>query len=47
MCVCHDEDPKGDPSAEDSYVESLIGGRSTKGVLVDSQTGRLAEASWD
>jgi hypothetical protein len=47
MCVCNDESPEEDPFAENMYVGSLIGGMSTQGVLVDSQTGRLAEASWD
>jgi len=47
MCVCSDGGPEEGPLTEDTYFDSLIGGRSTQGVLVDAQTGRLAEASWD
>jgi hypothetical protein len=47
MCVCSDGGPKEGPLTEDTYFGSLIGGMSTQGVLVDAQTGRLAEASWD
>jgi hypothetical protein len=47
MCVCSDGGPMEDPLIEDTYSQSLIGGRSTEGVLVDFQEARMAEASWD
>jgi len=45
MCVCPVDTSTG--LGENIYVEGLIGGRDTDGVLVEFQTGRLAEATWD
>ncbi|CAK0872967.1 unnamed protein product [Prorocentrum cordatum] len=45
MCVC-----PGDASGgleDDEYIEGLLGGDNIGGVLVEFQTGRLAEATWD
>jgi len=50
MCVCPDEDSSEEPDtglAGDIYVEGLIGRENSDGVLVEFQTGRLAEATWD
>jgi len=46
MCVCPDEGPPA-RSEEGEYVQSLVGGRGAEGVVVELQTGRLAEATWD
>jgi hypothetical protein len=45
MCVCPDDTATGLDG--DVYVEGLVGGKDTGGVLVEFQTGRLAEATWD
>jgi hypothetical protein len=49
MCVCPDEDPseESDTGLGGEVYAELIGGRSTHGVLVEAQTGRFAEATWD
>jgi len=44
MCVCPGDTATGLDG--EVYVEGLIGGEGT-GVLVEFQTGRLAEATWD
>ncbi|CAK0880312.1 unnamed protein product [Prorocentrum cordatum] len=45
MCVCPGDTSGG--LAEDVFVEGLVGGDHNGGVLVEFQTGRLAEATWD
>merc|ERR1740120_196558 len=45
MCVCPDDTSTG--LGENVYVEGLVGGENSGGVLVEFQTGRLAEATWD
>ena len=45
MCVCSSDTATGLDG--DVYVEGLVGGQETGGVLVEFQTGRLAEATWD
>jgi len=45
MCVCP-SDTSGD-LADNVYVEGLASGGNVGGVLVEFQTGRLAEATWD
>merc|ERR1740120_619866 len=45
MCVCPDDTATGLDG--DVYVEGLVGGEGNGGVLVEFQTGRLAEATWD
>jgi len=45
MCVCPVETSTG--LGENVYVEGLLGLGDVDGVLVDFQTGRLAEATWD
>lgn len=46
MCVCADDTSTGG-LGENVYVEGLVGGDNMGGVLVEFQTGRLAEATWD
>jgi len=46
MCVCPGEGPLAG-SEQGEHAQSLVGGRSARGVVVEHQTGRLAEASWD
>mmetsp|Transcript_103822 Transcript_103822/g.293850 ORF Transcript_103822/g.293850 Transcript_103822/m.293850 type:complete len:1077 (-) Transcript_103822:104-3334(-) len=46
MCVCPGEGPLAG-SEQGERAQSLVGGRSARGVVVEHQTGRLAEASWD
>jgi hypothetical protein len=46
MCVCPDDTSTGG-LGDNVYVEGLIGGDNMGGVLVEFQTGRLAEATWD
>ncbi|CAK0863408.1 unnamed protein product [Prorocentrum cordatum] len=45
MCVCPGEEPP--MISEGESAQSLLGGRGGQGVVVEHQTGRLAEASWD
>jgi hypothetical protein len=45
MCVCPDDTSTG--LGENVYIEGLVGGDNIGGVLVEFQTGRLAEATWD
>jgi len=47
MCVCPGEAPAEGGLGESIYVQSLIGVEKPGGVLVEFQTGRLAEATWD
>jgi len=46
MCVCPDADTSTG-LGENVYVEGLVGGDNMGGVLVEFQTARLAEATWD